>query len=73
MNKDSCNVDTLYMLCNKKQWFTCGTNAQYEKMFELASAGFPAEVIARIIWVCSDADYNEIYSAITASGYKAYL
>ena len=27
-------IMNVYGLCNRHQWFTCGTNRQYEKMFD---------------------------------------
>ena len=32
-------VSTLRQLCFKHEWFTEGTNTQYERMFELAKDG----------------------------------
>lgn len=72
-------VSTLRQLCIKHEWFTEGTNTQYERMFELAkdvvkNAADPALAVTRItdaIWMCScnpetegDADYNFIYQEI---------
>lgn len=41
-------------LCIKHNWFTCGTNTQYAKLFYANSHGTPIEEIATIIWLCSD-------------------
>ena len=44
----------VYDLCNKHQWFTCGTNTQYEKMFDMVREGKPIRDIATAIWLCSN-------------------
>lgn len=46
--------DELRSLCIKKNWFTCGSNRQYEKLFEMNRALAPVEEIATVIWLCSD-------------------
>ena len=46
--------DDLRSLCIKNNWFTCGTNRQYEKLFYANENGCPVEEIATIIWLCSD-------------------
>lgn len=48
------NNFTLYRLCNEKQYFTCGTNEQYEKLFELNELDTATIELATIIWICSD-------------------
>lgn len=50
--------ERLRSLCIRKQWFTCGTNAQYEKLFYANEMGCPIEEIATIIWLCSDSDVH---------------
>lgn len=47
-------TEDLRALCIKKDWFTCGTNEQYAKLFLANSHGAPIEEIATIIWLCSD-------------------
>ncbi len=48
------NIDDLYMLCNKKQWFTAGDGRQYDKLFEMnRKAGAGLKDLAVIIWLCS--------------------
>lgn len=47
-------TERLYSLCNRKQYFTCGTNRQYEKLFKANEAGASIEELATIIWLCSD-------------------
>lgn len=41
-------------LCIKNDWFTCGSNSQYERMFEKVRDGANIEEVATIIWVCSE-------------------
>lgn len=71
--------ELIYELCNKNQWFTCGTNRQYEKTLDFArdlqpdSIGLRENVhkLAVMIWICSDDNFteNEIFSTIfTAIG-----
>ena len=57
--------DKLRALCIKNNWFTCGSNAQYDKLFEGNTSGFTAEEIATIIWLCSaNADRNAILNTL---------
>lgn len=46
--------DELRRLCIRKDWFTCGSNRQYEKLFKANEELAPIEEIATIIWLCSD-------------------
>lgn len=48
------NNNTLYRLCNEKKYFTCGTNEQYEKLFELNELNTSTIELANIIWICSE-------------------
>lgn len=48
------NFETVYRLCNKHQWFTDGSNTQYDKMFRMVDEKAPIEEIATVIWLCSD-------------------
>lgn len=48
--------EDLRQLCIRHQWFTDGSNSQYEKLFYALSMKAPFEEIVTIIWVCSDAD-----------------
>lgn len=41
-------------LCIKNDWFTCGDNSQYERLFERVRAKAAIEEIATIIWICSE-------------------
>ena len=62
----------VYGLCNKYQWFTSGTNRQYEKMFDYvndaeisASSTDKLRKLATMIWICSnDFSEEEIYDAL---------
>lgn len=47
-------LNKMYNLCVKNSWFTCGTNSQYDKLFEMVREGRTAEELALVIWVCSD-------------------
>ena len=49
----------LRTLCIRNNWFTQGTNEQYEKLFEMNKAGASIEHIATVIWLCSDSDVPE--------------
>lgn len=46
--------EELRQLCIKNNWFSCGTNKQYEKLFIANEECAPIEEIATIIWLCSD-------------------
>lgn len=55
----------LYDLCVEKNYFTCGDNMQYMRMFELARSGAPAHDVALVIWICSDnIDLDEIENEV---------
>ncbi len=66
-------VSTLRELCIKNDWFTAGTNYQYDKMFEFAkdlvkNAADRTMAILRladVIWVCTEGKTeNEIYKEL---------
>ena len=54
----------IYELCNENQWFTCGSNRQYDKMFDYVRDANIDSLstlnidkvgkIALMIWMCSD-------------------
>lgn len=48
------NNDKLRSLCIKNKWFSCGTARQYEKLFEMNEQRASIELIATVIWLCSD-------------------
>lgn len=53
--------ENLMNLCIKNGWFTRGSNAQYEKLFEAnQTATFTKREIALIIWLCSDDSLESI-------------
>lgn len=63
--------ENLYALCVRQNWFTCGTNEQYDKMFRANKEGAPIEEIAAIIWVCSDdVNKNDILTILKAEREK---
>lgn len=43
----------LRSLCIKNDWFSAGSNAQYEKFFEANENGATISQLALIIWICS--------------------
>lgn len=51
--------ETLRRLCIKNEWFTEGSNSQYEKLFEMNKSGAGIEQIATVIWLCSDSEVPE--------------
>lgn len=60
--------DKLRELCIKNGWFTCGTNTQYERLFQANTDRMSAESIATIIWICSDnADHNSILATLKSA------
>lgn len=64
------NVDICYALCNRYDWFTCGSNDQYEKMFLLARNGKLHEV-AVAIWLCSDnVSVETVEELLTEAGFE---
>ena len=54
--------ERIYQLCNEKQYFTCGTNRQYDRLFYMVlDREFGFYDVALAIWLCSeDADLHEI-------------
>ena len=51
----------IYKACNKFQWFTGGTNEQYEKLFSKVDEGASLKDIALMIWLCTpDTSEKEI-------------
>lgn len=45
--------EELRELCIQHNWFTCGTNEQYEKLFRSNENDISIDGIALIIWICS--------------------
>lgn len=48
------NFRNVYNLCNKYHWFESGTVEQYNKLFDLVAKEMPVEVIATVVWLCTD-------------------
>ena len=66
-------TDKIYGLCNREQYFTCGTNRQYDLMFSMAKMPeMSTRDIAIMIFTCSEnaslgrilSDLNEIMNEI---------
>jgi len=62
-------TDALYRLCNREQYFTCGTNRQYNRMFSMAvMPEYTYRDIAMMIFTCSEIpdgeDVNSFFSDI---------
>lgn len=63
-------TNKLRELCVKKNWFTAGSNEQYEKLFQRQREGASLEELAIIVWVCSeDCTKDEIYDAMARTFY----
>lgn len=64
----------LRQLCIKNNWFTCGSNEQYEKLFYANENGCPIKELATIIWLCSDEEVRRIdVLAVLKEARKSYL
>ena len=50
---NALSTEDLWVLCNQENWFTSGTNSQYEKLFDLNREGASLEDLALVIWLCS--------------------
>ena len=50
------NGESVYGLCNEKQYFTCGCTMAYNRMFDLVRQGVSRETLAAVIWSNSDED-----------------
>lgn len=46
--------ESLRQLCIYNDWFTAGSNEQYDRLFYANENGFSIGEIATIIWACSD-------------------
>ncbi len=59
--------EQLRSLCIKNNWFTDGTNSQYEKLFQLNEESATIQDLALVIWVCSEGwEWLDIVKAIEA-------
>lgn len=71
MNYAVCSPTELRTLCINNEWFTCGSNEQYEKLFDANRENAPLEEIAIIIWVCSDnVDKKEVLKTLEQARQK---
>ena len=59
-----CTSWELRQLCIDNDWFTQGSNRQYEKMFDANAEVKPIEFVATIIWTCSNAEYEDILAKL---------
>lgn len=67
-------ASALRQLCIKNNWFTCGSNEQYEKLFYANENDCPIKEIATIIWLCSDEEVSRIdVLAALKEARKSYL
>lgn len=52
--------EELRELCIKNNWFTCGSNHQYDKLFEMNENGRSVDELALVIWLCSNDELDRI-------------
>lgn len=74
MKRGRITNEKLRSLCIKNNWFTEGTNTQYEKLFYMNDMGASNEQIATAIWLCSDAETwcrRDIICALDKAGFTA--
>lgn len=64
--------ENLRMLCIENDWFTCGSNRQYEKLFQANRFGATIEQLTLIIWLCSDDVPNYRIREILEKAQKEY-
>lgn len=50
--------EALRELCIKNNWFTCGSNRQYDKLFEMNENGKSIDELSLVIWLCSDDQFD---------------
>ena len=63
-------VEVMWRLCNNYQWFTCGTNNQYEVLFDMVRAGRRTKDLALVIFICSNGWLEEdIYMRLVEAGF----
>ena len=63
------DINRMISLCIKHQWFTHGSNFQYNKMLDLVMAMEQAgktdtHLLATVIWLCSEQPRDEIETAL---------
>lgn len=55
----------MYRVCNKYNFFTHGSNYQYDKLFDVVREdSTDLTKIATIIWICSEQSYEEVYNTL---------
>lgn len=61
-------------LCIRKNWFNCGTNRQYDRMFDMLDRPeFSTRDVALVIWTCSsDAALDDIIDELEEIEYLDY-
>ncbi len=53
--KKHITTEALRQFCIDNDYFTCGSNEQYKRLFELNNAQADTHELALVIWVCSNA------------------
>lgn len=68
-------ADRVRKLCIQKDWFDCGTNRQYDKMFDmLERPDYSVRDIALVIWICTyQAPLNEIIKELKKIEYLDHI
>jgi hypothetical protein len=51
------NCENVRVMCIKNNWFTCGSNKEFEKMFQLVKKKAAVEQVAKQIYFNSDNVY----------------
>lgn len=51
--------ETLRELCIKNNWFTCGSNIQYDKLFDMNEKNCSVDELALVIWLCSEESFDK--------------
>lgn len=64
MIQDANLVSEIRDLCIKNDYFTCGSNEQYNKMFEFAKVTKNHLEVAQMIWLCSDCDNPDMIAYV---------
>ena len=62
-NKPIFRYEKLYSICNKYQFFTCGSISQYNKLFKLnenENGNTNIKDLALVIFICSTQSYEFI-------------
>ena len=66
-NKPIFRYEKLYGICNKYQFFTCGSISQYNKLFKLNENEFGTTTtkdLALVIYICSEQSFEFIYEKL---------